>query len=144
MARHAGGNAAQSYSQVVTEGGNEAGGKHFKKPSRKVLEARGKETIRRNESQDQEGNQQETSKEKEKGGNSGKMTSTRTTGVCKPKSSIIPRVILSDPVIQAHKDHEITCNHFQVHGVMANGEGFTRLDLEPLEAKGRNTFTSRF
>ena len=33
------------------------------------------------------------------------MTLTNTTGVCKPKSSIIPQVILSDLVIQADRDH---------------------------------------
>lgn len=57
MAGHAGGSATPSYSQVVTEGGKEEGGKFFKKPSRKILEARGKETVGKNESQDQEGNQ---------------------------------------------------------------------------------------
>lgn len=60
--------------QVVTEGGKVAGGKLFKKPSGKISEARGKETVGRNESQDHEGNQQEISKEKEKGGGSRKMT----------------------------------------------------------------------
>lgn len=73
--------------------------KHFKKPVEKVSEARSKGTLGRNKLQDQEGDQHGISKEKENGGSSEKTTSIRPTVVCKPKSSIIPQVILSDLVI---------------------------------------------
>lgn len=105
MVGRTGGSTASSSSQAVTEGGKEARGKNFKKPSEKISEARGKEIVGRNEFQEQEGSQQETSKEKEKGGSSRKMAPTKTTGVCTTKLSIIPWVILSDPAIQAHRDH---------------------------------------
>jgi len=51
MAGRARGSAAPSYSQVVTKGGKEAVGRHFKKLVEKSSKARGKETVGRNESQ---------------------------------------------------------------------------------------------
>lgn len=52
-------------------------------------------------------------KGKEIGGSDEKPTSRKTTGVCKPRSGAIPWVVLSDLVIQAHRDnmtkHAIIC-----------------------------------
>lgn len=44
-------------------------------------------------------------KEKENGGSSEKPASIRKNGIFKTKSSTIPWVILSDPALQAHRDH---------------------------------------
>lgn len=59
----------------------------------------------RNEISIQEEEQQDSCLEGEEGSSNKKMPQKKTTGACKPKSSIIPRVILSDPAIQAHRDH---------------------------------------
>jgi len=105
MAGRAGGIAAPSYSQVITEGSKDNGKQHFKKPLEKVSEASSKGTLGRNRLQELEGDQLETNKEKENGGSNGKPNSIRMTGICQPKSSIIPRVILRNPALQAHRDH---------------------------------------
>jgi len=83
----------------------DAGKQRFKKPLEKATEASNMDILRRNRPPEQEGNQQEASKEKERRGSSQKPTSIGTIGVCKPKSNIIPRVILSDLALQAHRDH---------------------------------------
>jgi hypothetical protein len=51
------------------------------------------------------GNQQEASKEKEKGGSSQKTYFHKDNWGLQTQVDIIPRVILSDPALQAHRDH---------------------------------------
>lgn len=90
MAGGAGESVAPSYNQVAMDRSRDAGKQRFKKPLEKTTKASNAEILGRNKPHEQEGNQQEASKEKEKGGSSQKTTSIRTTRLCKPKSNIIP------------------------------------------------------
>ena len=81
------------------------GSHHFKKPMEVATEAINTEKSENIRPHGQEGNHEEASRERRTGRNSKKVAPMSTTGVCKPKSTIIPQVVLSDPALQVHKDH---------------------------------------
>lgn len=94
MAGRGGGSSASSYSQITVNRSKGSGLHHFKKPLEVITEDINTGNIR---PQGQKENHEEDSKEKRKEDSSQKATPMSATGVCKPKSTIILGVVLSDP-----------------------------------------------
>lgn len=135
MASPGGGSSAPSYNHIVANKNKETDLHHFKKPTEGITEDNNTEKIKTHK---QRANHEEDSREKRKEGSSQKDAPLRATGGCKPKSTITPWVVLSDPVLQVHRDHmtehAIICKFMG----MANGEGLTGMDKVPLETERRN------
>lgn len=105
MAGRRGGSSSPSYSQVVAERSNGTGSHSFKKPTEVAIEATNTEKSENIRPHGQEENHKEASKEKRTEVSSKKVSPMSKTGVCKPKLTTIPRVILSDLALQVHRDH---------------------------------------
>lgn len=56
-------------------------------------------------SPEQEENHEEVEREKRTGGCSQRAERKNMTGLCKPRSTITPQVVLIDPALQVHRDH---------------------------------------
>ena len=58
--------------------------------------------------QEQENTQEEVRREKHIEGENHNVDTRNRTGPCKPRETITPRVVLSDLVLQAHREHMAT------------------------------------
>jgi len=58
--------------------------------------------------QEQDNTQEEARREKQTEGENQNVDTKIRTGPCKPKATITPRVVLSDPMLQVHREHMVT------------------------------------
>lgn len=94
-----GGSSAPSYSHVVSN--------RFKKPMEAETESIERGKPENSKSQGKAKTQEEVRRKKRIAGDSQKYDPKSRLGPCKPKISITPRVVLSDPVLQAHREHMV-------------------------------------
>lgn len=105
MAGRGGGNCSPSYNQIVANRNKETNLHRFKKSTKGITEDPNTGNIKPHEQRE---NHEEDSMEKRKEGSSRKDAPLRVIEGYKPKSTNTPWVILSDPVLQVHRDHIVT------------------------------------
>ena len=102
MAGRGGGSFSLSYSQIIVKKSKGTSLNRFKKPPEMITVDTNIGNIKPH---GDKSNHEEDSREKRKEGASQKAAPMNATGVCKPKSTIIPWVVLSDPALQVHREH---------------------------------------
>jgi len=100
MESRKGGSSTPSYSQAVSSRG--------KKPLETVKGFLGEGKQNNRDTQEQNNSRKEARKEKGVEKNNQNAETKKQNGLCKPKTSITPIVVLSDPALQAHRDHMMT------------------------------------
>jgi hypothetical protein len=59
----------------------------------------------------------------------GKVNETEEHNPCKPKTTLIPKVVLEHPQTQLYRDQMKTAfTHMKIHGVMAHRKNSAQLD----------------
>jgi hypothetical protein len=138
MVTKGGGNGTPSYKQVVVDRGKGPRGISFKEPLTG--------TSGSGSEKNQEGNQEKSDRvgEEAREAQKGAQEMANPSGVdgrnpCKPKTTLIPKVILEDPQTQLFLgSDEDACTDLQVHGPVAHRKNIAQLDKIPLEAKWRS------